>query len=156
MGVSGLSWGHRRSTWGSLNLGSPGAAVDSAHWRPVIFLGCLSHFSSYPLLFFGFLTYLRLALWGPAFSVTASEVSTGDPVVGDVPRCSRVVFSQICSSPSGFYASEASTEVAGTFCCSPWGFCWTHCCQRRFRSLKSLRSSNFPFFSYSKEAYKVL
>ncbi|KAJ8435305.1 hypothetical protein Cgig2_026397 [Carnegiea gigantea] len=90
------STSHRRSTWGLLNLGSVGASVDSAHQRPVILHSrpSLFFFPSDLLLFFGFLTWLRLLLWVwvPAFSVADGEVSTGGPIVGDLPRRSRVFF----------------------------------------------------------------
>ncbi|KAJ8440121.1 hypothetical protein Cgig2_003446 [Carnegiea gigantea] len=86
-----------------------------------------------------FLTWLGLVLRVPAFSVTAGEVSTGDPVAGDLPRRSRVVLSQFCSSLSGFHPSEASTEVAGTFCCSRWG------------SHRSLSPATFPVTGKSLE-----
>ncbi|KAJ8439649.1 hypothetical protein Cgig2_021661 [Carnegiea gigantea] len=102
----------------------------------------------------GFLTWLRLVLRLPAFCVTTGEVSTGDPVAGDLLRHSRVVFSQICSSPSGFYRSEASTEVSGTFCCSRWGSCRSHCCLRLFQSPESSWSSNFRFFPSQKRRLK--
>lgn len=67
------------------------SSVDSAHQRPVIFLGRPSRFSSDLLLFFRFLTWLRLVLRLSAFSVTVSEVSTGGPVAGDLPQRSSVV-----------------------------------------------------------------
>ncbi|KAJ8440010.1 hypothetical protein Cgig2_020498 [Carnegiea gigantea] len=84
--------GHRRSTWGSLNLGSPGAAINFAHRRPVFFLGRPPRFLFRSRLFLGFLTWLRLVLRVLAFSITAGEVSTGDPVAGDLAQRSRVVF----------------------------------------------------------------
>jgi len=122
--------GHRRSIWGSLNLRFP--------------------FTSRLLL--GFLTWLRLVLRVPTFFVTTGEVSTGDtgdPVAGDLARCSRVVFSQICSSLSGFYPSEASTEVVGQ-----WGPLRSHCRRRIFQSLESRRSSSFRFFPTQKRRLK--
>ena len=146
--------GHRRSTWGSLNLGSSGAAVNFAHRQPVFFLGRPSHFLSRSRSFLGFLTWLRLLLRVPAFSVTAGEVSTGNPIASDLARRNRVVFSQICSSLSGFYPSEATTEVAGTFCCIRRGPRWSHCRRRLFQPPESRRSSVSGFFPTQKRRLK--
>ncbi|KAJ8432672.1 hypothetical protein Cgig2_033998 [Carnegiea gigantea] len=143
VGVTGLTWGHRRSTWGFLNLGFPGASVDLAHRRPVIFLGRPSRFLFRSTIILWVSPWLRLVLRVPIFSVTAGEVSTGDPIADDLPRRNRMVFSQICLSPSGFYPSEASTEVAGTFCCSRWHSRRSHYRRQLFQSLESRRSSNF-------------
>lgn len=61
------------------------SSVDSAHRQPVIFLGRPSRFSSDLLLFFRFLTWLRLVLRLSAFSVTVG------PVAGNLPQRSSVV-----------------------------------------------------------------
>ncbi|KAJ8422279.1 hypothetical protein Cgig2_009281 [Carnegiea gigantea] len=94
-------------------------------------------FSSYLLLFFGFLTWLRLLLWVPAFSVANGEVSTGGPVANDLPKHSRVFsffFPPNLLVFFGFYLSKASTEAAGSFCCNRWGSRRRHHRRRLFRS----------------------
>ena len=83
MGVSGLTQGHWRSTQVSLDLGSLGASVASAHLLPVSLFQLAPLFSPNLLLFCGFLTWLRLLMGLLPFSVANGEAFAGSPVAGD-------------------------------------------------------------------------
>ncbi|KAJ8421541.1 hypothetical protein Cgig2_017997 [Carnegiea gigantea] len=96
---------------GFAGLGSPRASVDCAHDL---------------LIFYEFLTWLRLLLWVSPFFVADGEASTGGPAAGDLPSHSRLAFFQICSFPFGFHCSGrqvlqspvrllARVRVAGDF-----------------------------------------
>ena len=92
VGVSGLTWRHRRATWGSLDLGSPGAAAVSAHRRPVLLHRPSSSFFYRSTLLFSVLTWVRLLRWTPACSVANGEASTGSLVADDLPRAAEWIF----------------------------------------------------------------